>query len=223
MKGTYIYEVLKISRPVTSEEILSGEEWINFRVLQLNNYMGQIPSFRPAVNVKMGYEDEALYVIFYVKERFIRCISNVVNGPVWEDSCVEFFFSPDNDYPERYFNLEVNCGGTPLMHFNIVPRKAIIEVTPEDIRLMRIDHSLPETVDPEITTTLNWTVQYRIPFSLLRKYSAVTQPAPGVTWRANFYKTAGNNSNHHHITWSAVESNKPDFHLPQFFGRLIFR
>lgn len=223
MKGNCLYKVSRMPGHFNTGRGLPGDEWRKFRSLQLVNFMGQIPLSPPAVHVKLGYEDEALYVIFYVKERFIRCLTKDVNGPVWEDNCVEFFFSPDNDYPERYFNLEVNCGGTPLMHFNIVPRTEIIEVTPEDIGMIRIDHSLPETIDPEISTTLNWTLEYRIPFSLLRKYSAVTYPAHGVIWRANFYKTAGNNSNHHYMTWSVVERKTPDFHLPQFFGQLIFR
>ena len=54
--------------------------------------MGTIPEFRPAVKAKMTYDDENLYVIFRVQDRYVRCITKDFNGPVWEDSCVEFFF-----------------------------------------------------------------------------------------------------------------------------------
>jgi ribosomal protein S8E len=65
-------------------------------------------------------------------------------------------------------------------------------------------------------------MEYRIPFALLRKFSNVTQPENGAIWRANFYKIAENNSNPHYITWNRIENHVPDFHLPNYFGRINF-
>ena len=57
---------------------------------------------------------------------------------------------------------------------------------------------------------------------MLEKYSVITHPARGVEWKANFYKIAENSSNPHYITWSEVGIDHPDFHRPEFFGKLIF-
>jgi hypothetical protein len=152
----------------------------------------------------------------------VRCITNEINGPVWEDACVEFFFSPDTSYPRRYFNLEINCGGTPLMHYNTIPGEDIRILEPGDIEKIEIAHSLPRKIDPEITEPVSWTVEYRIPLLMLEKYSAITPPGPGITWKGNFYKCAENSSNPHFMTWSFVDNPEPDFHLPQFFGELRF-
>jgi hypothetical protein len=169
------------------------------------------------------YDDNNLYLIFQVKDRFVRCITTEYNGPVWEDSCVEFFFAPDSDQPLRYFNLEINCGGTPLMRYTIIPRKKFTTLSAADIKMIEIAHSLPRIVDPEIREPVIWSIEYRIPITMLEKYSRVTYPEPGTVWRANFYKISENSSNPHYITWSLVDVIAPDFHLPQFFGLLNFQ
>ncbi len=222
MNSSSVYDVARLAGRMAIDGNWEKPGWQNAKPLALSNYMGALPAFRPVVHTKMMYDDENLYVIFRVEDQFVRCVTNMPNGPVWEDSCVEFFFSPDIYLPEKYFNLEINCGGTPLMHYNIVPRKEIIEVSVEDLSKIEIAHSMPEMVDPEIKEPVIWIVEYKIPVSILKKYSAVTNPGPEVEWKANFYKCAEKNSNPHFITWSVVKNDKPDFHLPQFFGLLKF-
>jgi hypothetical protein len=130
---------------------------------------------------------------------------------------VEFFFSPEADNPINYFNLEINCGGTPLFHHK-KNRPTI-----EDIQKIQIKASLPKVVDTEIAEPVTWTMSFRIPLNMLEKYTNVVRPKPGVAWRANFYKIAEINSNPHYITWNEVKNDKPQFHLPQFFGIIKFQ
>ena len=40
--------------------------------------------------------------------------------------------------------------------------------------------------------------------------------------RANFYKCGDKLPEPHFISWSAIHSPEPDFHLPDFFGELYF-
>jgi hypothetical protein len=223
MKIKPIYKVSKLVHPIIIDGDWNKKQWKDIKDINILNYMGQIPGYEPAVKAKMIYDDENLYVIFRVRDHYVRCVTNSINGPVWVDSCVEFFFSPDSNLPERYFNLEINCGGTPLMHYNILPNKDAAILAEDDIKMVEIAHSLPQIVDPEITELVTWTIEYRIPLLLLEKYSKVTHPGPGISWRANFYKIAENCSNPHYITWSVVDNPVPNFHLPQFFGLLKFQ
>ena len=82
--------------------------------------------------------------------------------------------------------------------------------------------SLPKIVDPEITSPTTWTIEYRLPVSILESYAAVTAPRPGVVWRANFYKCGDQTSHPHYLTWAEVKNAQPKFHLPEFFGSIIF-
>jgi hypothetical protein len=222
MKKESVYNVNRLKQPMKIDGKWDKPQWQNIPVIDVINYMGSMPKFHPEVQAKMMYDEDNLYVIFHVQDQYVRCLTKEFNGPVWEDSCCEFFFSPDSGFPENYFNLEMNCGGTPLMHYNLVPRKESKELAVDDIKKIEIAHSLPQIIDPEISDPVTWTLEYRIPLAMLEKYSKVTHPEKGVEWRANFYKIAENNSNPHYITWSVVENEKPDFHLPQFFGKLKF-
>lgn len=217
-----VYFVNKSKQAFNLDGKWDDPQWQHSKVLEIKNFVGLDPLFRPFAEAKVMYNEENLLVIFRVKDRFVHCVTNEINGPVWGDSCVEFFFSPDQNSPEKYFNLEVNCGGTALMHYNIVPRKEFNAVQPEEIQRIEIAHSLPEIIDPERSDSVTWTIAYAIPLSLLEKYANVTSPQKGVSWRANFYKIADKTSNQHYISWSPIENGVVDFHQPQFFGVLKF-
>jgi hypothetical protein len=223
MKNAFVYEVLRLNQSLIIDGDWNKPQWLKSKAVVIENYMGSEPGFRPFAQAKMMYDDENLYVIFLVKDRYVRCITRDINGPVWEDACVEFFFSPDVSFPERYFNLEINCGGTPLMHYNIIPDKDINVLEVKDIEMIEIAHSLPQIIDPEITDPITWTIEYRIPLAMLEKYSRITYPESGINWKANFYKIAENSSNSHYLTWSPVENKEPNFHLPQYFGQIRFQ
>lgn len=217
-----VYKVAMAEKPMMIDANWDKNEWKKAVPADIVNYMGVIPGFKPEAQVKMMYDKDNIYLIFRVKDRNVRCMTNKINGPVWQDSAVEFFFAPDGDAPLRYFNLETNCGGTPLLHYIVIPGRGSERLTEEEIKQIEIAHSLPEITDPEIKEPVTWTLEYRIPLSLLGKYSKVSHPSKGVEWRANFYKIAENSSNPHYITWSKIDKPKPDFHVPQSFGRLIF-
>jgi hypothetical protein len=171
----------------------------------------------------MIYDADNVYVIFRVKDQFVKSIVTEYNGNVSGDSCVEFFFSPDSAEPLKYFNLEINAGGTPLIFYVTKALTEFVKLQAPDIKQIEIAHSLPSVVDPQIAEPVTWTIEYRIPLSMLKKFSNVTNPAPGVIWKANFYKTGSRTSNPNYITWNFVDNPRPNFHLPQFFGVLKFQ
>jgi hypothetical protein len=222
MKKETVYNIERLNQTMVIDGNWDKTQWQSIAAIEIMHYMGTIPKFQPRVKVKMMYDEENIFVIFQVQDRYVRCLTTKYNNPVYQDSAVEFFFSPDSSQPLLYFNLETNCGGTPLMHYNLEPRKEFLELDTADIKQIEIAHSLPQIIDPEISDPVTWTLEYRIPLAILEKYSQITHPENGVVWRANFYKIAENNSNPHYITWSVVEIEKPDFHKPEFFGKLIF-
>jgi len=223
-KGTTgnMYEIQKITQPVTIDANWDKEIWQNIPALTLDLYMGDKPQHRPKTQAKLLYDDDALYVIFRVEDQYVRAVAQDFHDSVCRDSCVEFFFSPDKTVEAGYFNLEMNCGGTILLYFNTEPEhNQALDIT--DCRKIEVAHTLPKNIDPEITKPTTWSVEYRLPHAILEKYCSVTKPASGVTWRANFYKCADATSRPHWLTWNKVDHPTPDFHLPKFFGTVIFK
>jgi hypothetical protein len=222
-KNKPVYEVEKFNQSIMLDANWDKPEWKKIKTIDITNYMGARSEFHPKTQAKIMYNEENIFVIFRVHDRYVKCVTDTINGPVWEDSCVEFFFAPDTNSPESYFNLEVNCGGTPLFYYHKIAKTDRRTIEKEDIKRIEIAHTLPKIVDPEITEPFTWTIEYKIPLDMLKKYSDITPSAKGVVWKANLYKIAGITSNPHNITWSVVEKNPMGFHAPRYFGDLVFK
>lgn len=196
--------------------------WQGITPVTLEYYMGEAPAHQPKAQVKAAYDDQALYFIWKVEDQYVLAKRTQHQQDVWRDSCVEFFFTPGGDPLERgYFNLETNCTGVKLLGIHIAGKKEQ-QGTAEDFASIVTASSLKGPINPETTEPTTWTLEYRIPLSLVAKYTKIETPAPGVTWRANFYKCADDTSHPHWLTWSPVTHPKPSFHLPKFFGVLRF-
>lgn len=211
-----------VGRPPKPGRDWGDPPWQEIQPLLIRNYMGEKPAHFPKTEVKIAYDDVAIYLMFRVEDRYVRSIAARHQDPVCGDSCVEFFFTPGSDVSKGYFNLEMNCGGTMLFHFNSGMRTGRIEIPGSECEKIEKAHLLPCIIDPEIKEPVTWTVEYSIPIALLNRYCEVIQPKPHALWRANFYKCADGTSHPHWLTWSPVDFPKPNFHLPQFFGVLEF-
>ncbi len=213
--------VTKVAEPPTIDANWEKSPWQSIEPLSIGRYRGEKPEHCPKTQVKIAYDDAAIYVIFRVEDRYVRAVAPEHDGKIWCDSCVEFFFTPGRDVDRGYFNLEMNCGGTMLLHFQKEPRKNSIHIPLSKIRKIQIAHTLPKIVDPEIEKPVTWTVEYRLPIAILEQYCRVDRPAPGTVWRANFYKCGEDTSHPHWLTWSPIEIH--DFHRPEEFGVMQFQ
>jgi len=220
--GVLKYTVNHINKEFNIDANWSKSPWNFTKAINIDKNSWEKPKYMPEAQAKMLYSDSAIFVIFRAKERFVRSTIQKINGPTYRDSAIEFFFTPGSDINKGYFNLEINCGGFPYMGFQKGFKKEFKQIDELDIRKIKIAHSLPPVIKKEIKETTTWVIEFRIPISILEKYTKVTKPGPGVIWRANFYKTADTTTNPHYLSWSKIESSSPNFHLPKFFGYLIF-
>jgi hypothetical protein len=216
------YQVARLEAPFQPDGNWNKPQWQKVHELTLTHWMGAVPSFRPVVHAKMMYDDLALWLIFKVDDHYVRSVATEINGRVWEDSCVEFFFSPDLKKPLAYFNLEMNAGGVPLFHYKDPDNPAAGLPPVDDIKKIVRAGSLQNIIDPEIKEPFTWTMEYKIPLDIINRLSNAAKPAPGVRWHANFYKCGDKTSSPHWITWAKVDYPVPNFHLPQFFGLIEF-
>jgi hypothetical protein len=176
----------------------------------------------PEVTFRALHDGSALYVRFDVKDHFVRSVQTAFQSPVCTDSCVEFFVQPKAG--KGYFNLEINAGGTLLFTYVEDPTRTpagLAKCTPmvdDACRQVEIISSLPRIVEPERTGLTEWTLRYRVPFTLFEPFIGEVDTA--VTWRGNFYKCGDKTSHPHWLSWSPVSA--LNFHLPQCFGILAF-
>lgn len=208
---------LQCSKP-RPEEIpsLMAANGIQYYKVECVNWPDQFP-YRPDVEFGIAHCDDAILLHFRVGEQSVRAVAEQDNQNIWEDSCVEFFVSPEDD--GTYYNIECNCAGHLLVGsgrvkpdrerssmevMHAVERWASLGSTPFDIR--------------EQPTT--WEVALCIPLSTFFLHHVTS--LSGQTFRANFYKCGDLLPVPHFLSWNAIASDKPNFHRPDCFGELRF-
>lgn len=224
LKRPQTYKVARLNESMVIDADWDKPQWQKVEPLDVALFMGEKPEHLPKTQVKVLYDDDSIYVIFRVQDRYVRALATKPNGNVWEDSCVEFFLTPAVDVSQGYFNLETNAIGAILSRYQINRDENVRFLEQQDYTRIEIAHSLPaEIIDPEIKDPTTWTLEYRFPVDILENYHpVVNRPAPGVKWRANFFKCADMTSHPHWLTWSFIDKPSPDFHRPEYFGTLEF-
>lgn len=201
-------------------------DWQHAETLQVTHFPWEDSGHHPKTEARLLYDAQHLGIIFRVEDQYIRAVAEHYQGSVCLDSCVEFFVSPVPG-SMSYFNFEINCGGTMLLYKNPDPAEREAgqprtDVTESDWQTIRIAHSMPAIVEPEITVPTVWTVEYHVPFSLFKTYFGEISHGAGTTWRANFYKCGDQTSHPHWGSWAPVDTSRPNFHVPASFQPVVF-
>lgn len=221
MHFNHILHVPQISCCEAMSAGFNRKPWESIPAQSLSYFMGEPPVHRPDTRFKMAWDHHVISLIFQVRDRYVRAVARNYQDPVYQDSCVEFFFTPNNDLNTGYFNLEINCCGTGLFEYHPSPDD-MIPMPLESFQKISIHSTQPRLIEPEITSPLTWTIEYRIPVDILLPYCPVTVPVKGVHWRGNVYKCADRSTHPHWLTWAPVDFPRPRFHMPEFFGQLMF-
>jgi hypothetical protein len=181
------------------------------------NGLDQLPwpkyGYLPEVEFAIAYNMDAIFLKYYVTEKNTRATHSAVNAAVWEDSCVEFFISFDDE--DNYYNFEFNCIGTALVGYG--PSKHDRELLPVPL-IKQVKYQA--VIDNHSQNNIHWEMTLSIPKTLFCFNELNT--LCGKNCRANFYKCGDNLLTPHFAAWSPIQSEEPNFHLPGFFGNLYF-
>lgn len=201
-----------------------GDFWSGGEADEISHFRKEGSAHRPKTRFRLVYSEKGISGIFFVEDRFVKCVHKGYLAPVYKDSCVEFFVKPSGS--KGYFNFEFNCGGSILCSYitdhSRTPEgfKGSVPLTIQDLQLIKIFHSLPEIITEEIKDPVTWILEFFIPFSVLEKYSGNIWDLQGQVWDANFQKCGDSTSHPHWVSWKPLP--ELNFHLPECFGRICF-
>ena len=161
----------------------------------------------PMVTADFSWTPRTITVEFTVEEP-VDCYRAAVqedNGRSWEDSCVEIFLqNPAN--PAEYFNFETTsrgfilaARGTDRENRQTLPLDAIAKI--------KRSGTAPSIQDDSVY----WTMAVEIPAEIFGM-KAIEAPL-----RGNLYKCADKANTPHYLSAFPIETEKPDFHRPEFF------
>jgi hypothetical protein len=170
---------------------------------------------------KLLWNDEFLYVAFRCDDAHIWAEQIERDSPVYQDDCVELFTAPNSVHPFNYFNIEMNVGGAFLdRHHPSGPGKA--ETPNWNARGVRIATTVDGTLNDDTDTDRSWMLEAAIPFANFASVAQHTPPHLEDVWHLNLNRLGGK-TNPQYSQWSPGRTERPQFHAPQYFGRVIFR
>lgn len=172
----------------------------------------------PEVTVEVSNDQDCLFLKWHVKGEQLRAVTTEDQGPVWEDSCVEFFCQVPGE--DTYCNFECNCIGAMVGSRRKGRAEDVVPFTPEQMARIERKCSFPREAFEEKDGLFEWTVEEKIPLDLIFQRPMTNDKRP-ITLRANFYKCADKTKRPHFVSWRPIDLPKPDFHCPQFFGEIV--
>lgn len=166
----------------------------------------------PAVLADVEVSPEYFSVRFTVEEPSdcFRAEVREDNGHSWEDSCVEVFLqNPSN--PAEYFNFETTSRGHLLAAHGTGRNDRELLSPTEIAKVIRV-----KDLASVAGNLVCWGMTVKIPASVFGLKSF-----EGVPLRGNLYKCADKAKAPHYLSAFEVDTEKPDFHRPEFFREFI--
>ncbi len=195
-------------------------EDVNNITIGKKDYLWINNGYKPNVNIKVFHTDKFICLKFKVFEKKVTIKHTKFGSDVWKDSCVEFFINPFPEHSKKYFNIEINALGIPLIGVgesgNDSKRYYFNE---KEIKDWEIISSINEPIVGEHGNDF-WTLHYKIPKIFFEDY--YERDFTNIKGNANFYKCGDETEYEHYGAWNKVVSEKPNFHLPEYFGEIYF-
>ena len=175
------------------------------------NWKAEFP-YAPLCRGRIARTDEAFLIGWEVSGIGVTVRNLEDGGPIWEDSCCEFFFK-DLAWP-HYFNIEVNAGGYLLVKKGTCRTDRVLLPKEEMARIVRIG-GVPAPVERS-EGRCDWRMTLILPFDLFGLDASALPPV----LQGNIYKCGDKTARPHFLSWAPIDTPAPDFHCPRFFGDL---
>jgi alpha-galactosidase len=173
-----------------------------------SDWQGQNPDDARATEVRLLWTPETLYLKFHANYRNLTTFPDAKpsgwRDQLWDRDVAEVFLQPDSSDPLKYKEFEVSPNG-----FWIDLDISHGERSDLQSGLRRRVH-----LDEQ---NRKWFAELAIPVkSLTPQFDAKA------VWRVNFYRVEGPAGSRFYSAWQPTNTAKPNFHVPEAFGRLVF-
>ncbi|MBL7856473.1 MAG: hypothetical protein JNM57_02200 [Cyclobacteriaceae bacterium] len=172
--------------------------------------------YLPEVSFSIAHHNNCIFIKYNVFEAVVKAAWYKSDDPVYKDSCVEFFISMDE---MGYYNFEFNAIGTCKLNFGTDRhnRKVISDKVVNSIRYLA---TLQNKIDSDSRRGVHWELVLMIPLEAFAEHHLTS--LSGKRCAANFYKCGDDLPVPHYVCWNDIQTPSPDFHRPEYFGRLVF-
>ncbi len=214
MKKLFIPLTNEVNTNSDMEEVASLLNTLPKNQIEYQPWPNQKNNCQTSFNI--AHNGEAILLKYEVAEDVIKINTCETNGPVNKDNCVEFFVSFGSE--KKYYNIEINCVGIIRMAYG-KGRLNRIFLSKKAINKIKTHINIKASPINSFTKYI-WQINLLIPIDVFEHSDLETfhqQSGFG-----NFFKCGDDLPKKHFYAWNNIEAEKPDFHLPEFFGTLEF-
>ena len=217
------YTVLRTTEKIVIDGILDDTDWAAAKSVGDFKFPWQDKTGdRDQTEVKILWDDTFLYISYKCEDKHIWATHYDTNSESYRDDCVEFFWNPNPEAGKTYNMFEFNCIGN-LLSVNTGSGKRISERISR-ILVPHIAQTIQGTVNNDEDTDTGWILEIAVRFSDYPELSKRQAPLPGDMWRVGLNRCGGRagQTAEQFSMWSPPQTEKPNFHVPDDFGRIVF-
>ena len=189
-------------------------DWSRVPTGKIDCFQWEKPGFsRPDSSFQMCFvKNKGILVKMRSNEKNLRITCSGRDESVWEDSCLEFFFSPEKG--AGYLNTEMN------------PRGAFLTQVGQEREHRKFLKELTD-VSPQVSGFADehgWGIELFLPCLLFKKAFGVGFCASPGVYKGNFYKCGDKTAAPHYGSFSPMRKELTfGFHDPEYFATIIVK
>ncbi len=211
------FQVPFISDNILCNDLSRASEILDREKKQhIDNLLWTSNGYLPEASFFMAYTANSILLKYSIKEKSIKAVYREINDPVYKDSCVEAFIAFNNE--SSYYNLEFNCLGTAMAGYGS-GKNDRIHIKRQLIEKIK-SHHLIKTHANAPNMFIEWELTLNIPFTVFEHHQITS--LKNQVCSVNFYKCGDDLPEPHFLSWNNIIYPYPNFHLPEFFGKVKF-
>lgn len=190
-----------------------GSFWQNAEVQRIDrNWSGEPACVGRGFIVKMLWSAAALYVYFEMGRGEPLIVNSspklgAKSPGLWKCDVCEIFIAPDSNEPRRYFEFEI----APTAEWLDLAIDATGSERQTDWKYNSGMEAAANISEEFVTMAM------KIPWEAFGR-----RPKAGDIWLGNIFRCAGSGNERAYLAWQPTMTDKPNFHVPEKFGELVF-
>ena len=214
------YTAMKAGCAMIMDGILDEPAWQQAEAVGPFKFQWYASGEKEQTEAKIVWDNERIYFAFRCDDKHVWADHYRANDPVSMDDCCEAFIAPVPEGPQRldYINYEISCIGTWKVGYHAPSRSKVSGSW--GAKGIEIGRDIRGTVNKDDDIDEGWVLEFSVPWSHFSEFAANFPPKNGQTIYIGLHRCGGK-TNAQYSQWSPSQTEKPNFHSPKDFGKVI--